>query len=457
MQSHQIDFSKGSIRKNVWQVAAPMLVAQLLNLLYNIVDRIYIGMLPGEGTFALAGLGLCFPIITFITAFANLFGLGGAPLFSIQRGKGDLKEAGHIMGTSFVMLIITGVALTVVGMFFHKPLLYLFGASDLTYSYAGDYMVIYLIGTVFVMISLGMNPFINSQGYARIGMLTVLFGALSNIVLDPVFIFVFHMGVRGAALATILSQGLSAVWVLRFLTGKQAELTLKRESMRLSAIRIKKIMALGSSSFFMSCTDSMVQVACNKMLYLFGGDIYISVMAVISSIRQIAQTPVMAVTDGVSPVISYNYGAGNDRRVKEAIKLITFVSIFYTTLVWFLLLIFPEFFIGIFNRDAQLIKTAVPALHVYFFGFFMMALQFAGQSVFKALNKAKHAVFFSLLRKAIIVVPLTLFLPYVGGLGVMGVFMAEPISNVIGGTACFVTMLRVVLPELKKREKNSMA
>ena len=457
MQSRQIDFSKGSIRKNVWQVAAPMLAAQILNLLYNIVDRIYIGMLPEEGAYALAGLGLCFPVITFITAFANLFGLGGAPLFGIQRGRGDMDEAGRIMGTSFVMLILTGLILTAAGLVFHKPLLYLFGASDQTYRYAGDYMVIYLIGTVFVMIALGMNPFINGQGFARTGMLTVLLGALTNIVLDPVFIFIFGMGVKGAALATILSQFLSALWVLWFLTGPKAELTLKKENLRLSLPRVKRILALGSSSFFMSCTDSMVQVACNKMLYLFGGDIYVSVMSVISSIRQIAQTPVMAVTDGVSPVISYNYGAGNNKRVKEAIRLITWVSIVYTTAVWLLLFVFPGFFIGIFNRDALLMEKAIPSLHIYFFGFFMMALQFAGQSVFKALNKAKHAVFFSLLRKAIIVVPLTLLLPYIGGLGTTGVFLAEPISNVIGGTACFVTMLRVVLPELKEREKTGPA
>lgn len=450
MRVQQVDFSKESVRKSTLAVAVPMLVAQVLNLLYNIVDRIYIGKIPGEGTIALAGLGLCFPIITLVTAFANLFGLGGAPLCSIARGQQNEAAARKVMTNAYFMLLVTGLVITVVGIALHKPILYLFGASDATYPYAASYMIIYLLGTVFVMTSLGLNPYINSQGFARIGMLTVLLGAVSNIVLDPVFIFVLNMGVRGAAVATILSQFLSAVWVLRFLTGKKAEITMHFRGFRPDFVCIRKILLLGTASFVMSFTDCLVQVACNATLRQFGGDIYISVMTVINSVRQIAQTPVNAISDGASPVISYNYGAHAFARVRESIRFMTQLAFGYTLLNWGLVSAFPMFFIKIFNHEPQLISLAVPALHIYFFGFVMMAFQFSGQCVFKSLNKPHLAIFFSLLRKAVIVVPLTLWLPHVGGLGVNGVFIAEPISNLIGGLLCYITMRITVMPELKR-------
>ena len=451
----QIDFSTGSVRRNTLAVAAPMLVAQTLNLLYNFVDRIYIGKIPGEGTIALAGLGICFPVITLVTAFANLFGVGGAPLCAIARGQGDEKEARKIMANAYFMLLVSGAALTVLGIIFHKPLLYLFGASDTTYSYAAAYMILYLLGTVFVMTSLGLNPYINSQGFARVGMLTVLVGAVANIVLDPVFIFVFDMGVRGAALATVLSQLLSAIWVLRFLTGSKAELTLHFRGFRPDFVCIRKITLLGTASFVMSFTDSLVQGACNAMLRQFGGDLYISVMTVINSVRQIAQMPVMAISDGATPVISYNYGARAYHRVRQAIRFMTQLGFGYTLLIWGLISAFPTFFICIFNHEPALLEAAVPALHLYFFGFVMMAFQFSGQCVFKALNRARMAIFFSILRKAIIVVPLTLLLPHIGGLGVNGVFIAEPISNFVGGLLCYLTMRRTVMPELKQGEMTN--
>lgn len=452
----QVDFSTGDVRRGILAVAAPMLVAQVLNLLYNIVDRIYIGKIPGEGTLALAGLGLCFPLVTLVTAFANLFGVGGAPLCSIARGQKDEKTAAKIMANAWFMLMVCGVALTVVGLVFHKPVLYLFGASDETYRYAADYLTIYLLGTVFVMTSLGLNPYINSQGFARIGMLTVLLGAAANIVLDPILIYACGLGVRGAAIATVLSQGLSAVWVLRFLTGPKTELRLQIRGFHPDWACIRRIIALGTSSFVMSFTDSLVQVACNATLRTFGGDLYISVMTVINSVRQIAQTPVMALTDGASPVISYNYGARNVPRVRGAIRFMTQLGFGYTLLIWGLISLFPAAFIMIFNHDPDLL-AAVPSLHIYFFGFVMMAFQFSGQSVFKSLNKAKMAIFFSLLRKAIIVVPLTLLLPHVAGLGVNGVFLAEPISNCIGGLACYITMRCTVMPELKAMEPQGTA
>ena len=452
MQVHQTDFSTGSVRKNILDVALPMTAAQLLNLLYNIVDRVYIGMIPDVGQVALGGLGLCFPIIMMVTAFTNLFG-GASPLCGIARGAGNEKEAENIMGNAFVLLVLSGVILMTIGLVFHKPILYLFGASDVTYRYAAEYIMIYLLGTVPVMIALGMNPYINSQGFPRIGMLTVFLGAVVNIVLDPIFIFVFDMGVSGAATATIISQFLSAVWGLKFLTGNRAALRLKRESMKLSAVRVKNITGLGLSSFVMSFTNSLVQVACNSTLQQFGGDLYISIMTILNSIREIAQTPVNGLTSGSSPVLSFNYGEKQYKKVQQGIWFAAAVCIVYTLIIWGLIFLFPRVFIGIFNRDPELMTDAVPAMHVYFFGFFMMALQFAGQNAFTALGKAKFAVFFSLLRKVVIVVPLTLLLPRIGGLGVMGVFLAEPISNFIGGTACFVTMLCTVMPELRRGGK----
>lgn len=447
MNTHQTDFSKGTVGKNILSVALPMTAAQILNLLYNIVDRIYIGMIPGVGQTALGGLGLCFPIIMLITAFTNLFG-GASPLCGIALGKGDTKEASLVMGNAFSLLLTAGTILMTLGLLFHRPILYLFGASASTYPYASQYITIYLLGTLSVMTALGMNPYINSQGFARIGMMTVIFGAFTNIILDPVFIFVFNMGVRGAAVATVISQTLSAIWVLRFLTGRQITLRLTLSTMKLSRSRVINITALGLSSFMVSFTNSLVQVVCNKTLLQFGGDLYISIMTILNSVREIAQTPIIGLTNGSSPVLSFNYGRKNYPAVKKGIWFTTSVGVLYTFFVWCIIFFFPELFIRIFSQDTTLIREAIPAMHLYFFGFFMMALQFSGQCAFTSLGKAKHAIFFSILRKVIIVVPLTLILPHIHGLGVAGVFLAEPISNVIGGLCCFGTMLFTVMPEL---------
>ena len=431
-----------------------MLVAQILNLMYNIVDRIYIGRIPGEGLLALGGVGLCFPFITLITAFTNLYGAGGAPLCSIERGRGHQEEAQQIMNTSFWLLVITGVLLTVLGSTFCRPVLTLFGASDTSLPYAMSYMRIYLLGTIFSMVALGMNPFINSQGFANVGMTTIFLGAVTNIVLDPLFIFVFRLGVQGAAWATVCSQILSAVFVMRFLTGSRAELRLLlRKRPALQRKHVWDIIGLGSASFVMQCTNSLVQIACNRMLGAFGGDIYISTMTIINSVRQILDTPVLAIADGASPILSYNYGAGRYDNVKKSIRFVTLSALAYTTVVWVLVLLLPELFIGIFNNDVSLLTVAVPALHIYFFAFIFQALQYSGQTVFKSLNKKKQAIFFSLLRKVVIVVPLTFLLPYVGKLGANGVFIAEPISNFLGGSACFLAMLLMVFPELSGKKK----
>lgn len=449
MQAHQTDFSSGNVYRNIIEVAVPMILAQLLNLLYNVVDRIYIGRIPEVGTTALTGVGLCFPIISLITAFTYLYGNGGAPLCSMERGKGNDKEAEHLMGNAFTLLIGTGIVLTIIGLIFYKPILYLFGASDETFPYAGSYIQIYLLGTVFVMVSVGMNPFINSQGFGNTGMISVLIGAVLNIILDPIFIFVLNLGVRGAAIATIISQFCSTVWVLVFLTGKRAVLHLKWSCMWLQWKRVLRIISLGVSSFIMAFTNSLVQVVCNATLQVYGGDIYVGVMTVLNSVRDICTLPVMGITNGASPVMSFNYGEGAYEKVRKAIRFLTILCVTYTFAAWGTLRLFPEPFIRIFNHSPELIAKGVPALHIYFFGFCFMALQFTGQSVFLALGKAKKATFFSLLRKAFIVVPLTILLPKIGNLGVDGVFWAEPISNLIGGCASFFTMCATVLPELK--------
>lgn len=446
------DFSKGNIAANIMSLAVPMTLAQLINVLYSIVDRIYIGHIPHTSAQALTGIGLCLPIITIITAFANLFGMGGAPLCSIARGGHEERRAEKVMGNSFCMLLLSGAVLMFLCMVLKKPLLFLFGASSATYPYADQYITIYIWGTLFVMTSLGMNNFINSQGFGKIGMLTVLLGAVMNIILDPVLIFWLNMGVKGAAAATIISQGASAVWVLRFLTGNKAELKLSLIAMRPEWKLVREIILLGTSGFVMSVTNGTVQIVCNAVLARGGGDLYVGIMTVINSVREIITMPVTGLTSGAQPVIGYNYGAKCYERVKSAIKFMSATCVVFSFIVWAVLFFEPEFFLKLFTKESKLIIKGIPAMRIYFCGIFMMALQFAGQSTYVALNRPKQAVFFSLFRKVIIVVPLTIILPKIAGLGTDGVFLAEPISNVIGGTACFLTMLVTVWPSLNNNK-----
>lgn len=449
------DFSKGSVARNILNLAVPMTLAQLINVMYSIVDRIYIGHIPDASTYPLTGIGLCLPIITIITAFANLFGMGGAPLCSIARGGHEEDRAQKVMGNSFSMLLISGAVLMILCLIFKEPLLFLFGASEATYPYADQYITIYLCGTLFVMTSLGMNNFINAQGFGKTGMLTVLLGAVLNIILDPILIFGFGMGVQGAAVATVISQGASAVWVLKFLCGRKALLKLTRKSMLLQTGLVKEITLLGTSGFVMSVTNGTVQIVSNAVLARHGGDLYVGIMTVINSVREIITMPVTGLTSGAQPVIGYNYGAGCYDRVKSAIKFISVGCVIFSFVMWAVLFFEPQFFLQLFTKESELIREGIPAMRIYFCGIFMMALQFAGQSTYVALNRPKQAVFFSLFRKVIIVVPLTLLLPMIGGLGTNGVFLAEPVSNVVGGTASFVTMLVTVWPTLKKTDKMS--
>ena len=454
----RIDFENGTVTVNILGAAVPMLVAQILNLLYNVVDRIYIARIPGEGTAALGGVGLCFPLIVIITAFSNLFGSGGAPLFAIERGKQDQKKATNIMSTSFAMLCISGLILMLLGGLFAKSLLTVFGASQNAMRYAYPYLMIYLIGTLPSMIAVGMNPFINAQGYALMGMLSVAIGALTNLLLDPLFIFTFGFGVRGAAIATVISQCLSAVCVLYFLIRK-AELKLRilrKEEWKKCVIYARDIVSLGTAGFIMQLTNSLVTICCNNVLSVTGGDIYISVMTIISSVRQLVETPIHAITEGSSPILSYNYGARRPERVKKSGVVMGVMVLAYTAVMWSLIIRMPGTLISVFSTDAELIQDAIPALKQYFSAFIFMDLQYMGQTVFKSLNKKKEAIFFSLLRKVFIVVPLTYLMPYAFHMGTDGVFLAEPVSNLLGGSLCFITMLCVILPELNRMAKENL-
>ncbi len=443
------DFSKGSVAKHIMSIAGPMIVAQLINVLYNVIDRIYIGRIPNVATLAMGGLGICLPIISIVMAFANLFGMGGSPLCSIARGKGELDEAEEIMGNSFALLILFGVLLTVIGFTFRKPILWAFGASEYTMPYALDYLTIYLIGTIFVLIGLGMNSFINSQGFAKMGMITVLIGAVLNIILDPIFIFGFNMNVKGAALATIISQFVSALWTMYFLTGKTTILKLRKKYFKLNPYYVKQIFSLGTAGFMMGITNSIVTIVCNSTLQTYGGDTYIAIMTIINSIREIASLPGQGVANASQPVLGYNYGAKEYKRVLSGIKFLTIAGFSMMFIIWGIISLFPGFFICIFSQDPEIILKGTTSIHLYFFGFFMMAFQMSGQSVAVGLGKSKQAIFFSIFRKVIIVAPLTIILPKC--IGINGVFIAEAISNFIGGGACYITMWLTIGRKLKQQ------
>lgn len=443
------DFGTGSIRRHILAQAIPLTIAQLVQILYNITDRIYIGHLPGTSGLALTGIGLIFPIVTLIAAFTTLFGQGGGALCSIARGSQDIRRAEKIMTNTFVLLIISGVILTAVCYLFKTPVLYALGASENTFGYANDYLNIYLIGTLFTMISLGMNWFINSMGFARFGMVTVLFGAVLNIALDPVFIFVFGLGLRGAAAATVISQLASMLWVLSFLFGSRTILHIRKCYIKPDKRLVWDITALGLAGFIMNGTNCLVQIVCNVTLAAYG-DLYIGIMTVINSIREIASLPVSGVATGSQTVTGFNYGAKLYGRVRESIKFTLIAGAAVSLAFWVCVMIFPRFFMSLFTSDMQMLDVGQRSMRLYYIAFFTMILQFTGQSTFTAIGYAKPAIFFSLFRKAILVVPLTIILPHMFTLGADGVFIAEPISNIVGGTACFVTMVHIVWRMLGK-------
>ena len=434
------DFSQGSIAAIVLRMGIPMAMAEIVHVLYNVVDRMFIGHIPGSGTAALSGVGIAFPLISLITAFANLCGSGGNPLMSIARGEGDDKRAQRILETSFTLLLLFSLVLTVTLLIFAQPLLALMGGDAETMPYALAYFRIYAVGTVFVLISLGMNPFINGMGFPKVGMGTVVIGAVLNIILDALFIFRFGMGVRGAALATVISQFVSAVWVIRFLTGKKTLLRVTR--LHLDKNEVPRILKLGATGFMFKFSNSVAQAVVNLTLKQFGGvasTLYIGAFSIINSLREVISQPINGINSAAVPVMSFNYGSRDYDRVRKTIRFMVLSALTYNILAWIVVFTHPVQLIGLFTNDAQLIETAVPCLHVYYAAYFMMSFQTGGQNTFVALNKPKYAVFFSMLRKLFLIVPLTILLPRLG-YGVMGVFYAEMYSQIIGASLCFLTM-----------------
>lgn len=454
MSAENSDFGKGKVPNIILRLGLPIIAAEFVNVLYNIVDRMYIGHLEGVGTEALTGIGVAFPLITLIGAFANLCGTGGVPLSSIARGKGDNESARKITETAFTMLLIIGVFLTGLMYGAAPRLLAWLGGNESTLSYAVDYFRIYVIGTVPVLIGIGMNPFINSQGFSVVGMMTVIIGAFINIVLDPLFIYTLKLGVKGAAIATVISQTISAIWIVSFLCGKRP--VVRIQNLRLDKNVVGEIIKLGITGFTFKVTNSVTQALVNITLKTFGGalsTLYIGSMSVINSLREVTSLPTSGVTTGAQPVMSYNYGARKYKRVSEAIRFMLFSSLIINSIMWLIVMIFPEKCIGLFSPDEELINTAVQCIRIYFGVFPLMALQLTGQNTFVALNKPKFALFFSMFRKFILVAPLTIILPRIG-FGANGVFWAEFISQFVGANACFITMYFTVWRKLDKNYEN---
>ncbi|MBQ2700277.1 MAG: MATE family efflux transporter [Clostridia bacterium] len=442
------DFSQGSVSRQIIRLGLPMIGAQLINALYNIVDRIFIGRMEGVGTLAITGVGVTFPVVMLVSAFASLAGMGGAPLCSIARGAGNHDRGEKILGNVVSLLTLFGVGMTLLGLIFKEPLLYLFGASGDTFPFASDYLGIYLIGSLAVMYALGLNPMISSQGFGKTAMMTVMIGAVLNIALDPVFIFVMGLGVKGAALATVVSQFVSAGWVIRFLTGKKALLKMRPQCLRLEWKMVKSICALGLSTFIMTITESAVLIAFNTQLQLFGGDLYVGVMTVLNSLKQVTNMPLQGLTQGAQPVMGFNFGAKKYGRVRQAVNFLTVACLIYGVATAVLCLAIPGPLMGIFNNDPSLISSGVPMMRIFFCMNGVMALQLAAQNAFVALNRSKEAMFFASLRKLVLLIPLIYVLPGPVGLGVMGVFLAEPIADTISALSCYITFRLTAWKEL---------
>lgn len=451
MAKRQTDLGKDKIGGLIIRLAVPSIAAQLVNALYNIVDRIYIGHIDVIGSTALTGVGVTFPLILIISAFSALIGMGGAPRAAIKMGAGDNEGAEKILGNCTSVLIGLSVVLTTVFMIFRDPLLMAFGASENTIGYASDYMEIYLIGTISVQLALGLNSFISTQGFATTSMATVLIGAVTNIVLDPVFIYGFNMGVKGAAIATILSQTLSAIWVVIFLTGKKTKIKIKLSNFKPERKVIFPALALGLSPFIMQSTESLVVVTLNSSLQGYGGDLAVGAMTIISSIMQLVYLPMQGLAQGAQPIISYNYGAGNKERVKKAFKMFITISLSYSVVMWLFVMLLPQLLVRIFTSDAQLMETASWALRIYMAGIFALGAQTACQQTFVSLGQANVSIILALLRKIILLIPLVYILPLFLTDKVLGVFLAEPFADVIAATVTTIVFV-VKFPKILKNK-----
>ena len=447
MSNASTDLGRDSIGKLIFKLATPAIIAQLVNVLYNIIDRIFIGRMP-SGELAMAGVGVAFPIILIISAFSSLVGMGGAPLAAIKMGEQDNEGAEKIMSNSFSVLLILAAVLTVGFTIFKEPILWAFGASEATIGYALDYIGIYVLGTIFVQIALGMNPYINTQGFAKIGMMTVTIGAIINIVLDPILIFGLGMGVKGAALATVTAQAVSAIWVLKFLYGKKSILKIRKQFLKPEKKIVLPILALGIAPFIMQSTESIVLISLNSQLAKYGGDLAVGAMTIMSSIMQIILLPTMGLTQGAQPIMSYNYGAKQMDRVKKAFKLCLILCLAYTLIMWAALMAVPQVFVSIFNNDPALMEITSWSIRIYFAGILIFGMQIACQQTFLALGQAKISLVLALLRKMILLVPLIFILPMFIKDGLFAVLLAEPIADIVAALTtitCFIIFYKKTL------------
>lgn len=445
------------VGKLLLKLAIPTVVAQLVNMLYNIVDRIYIGHIPGEGSLALTGVGVCMPILMIISAFAALISSGGAPRASIHMGKGDMESAEKILGGCFSLQVVLSVILTVILLIWNRNLLLMFGASENTIEYASAYMSVYAIGTVFVQLTLGMGAFITAQGFTKISMVTVLIGAVSNIILDPIFIFGFDMGVSGAALATIISQGLSCIWVLSFLMGKKTHLALKKKNLRIDGKIVFPCVALGLSTFIMQSSESVISVCFNSSLLKYGGDIAVGAMTILTSVMQFAMLPMQGISQGAQPISSYNFGARNVKRVKQTFRLLLTTCLTYSTVLWVVIMLFPQVFAGIFTPDAELIAFTSKALRIYLGAMFLFGIQIACQMTFVSIGSAVCSIIVAVVRKFVLLLPLIYLIPQIVSDKTMGVYLAEPVADVIAVTftAClFVYQFRKSMRKLEQEGEH---
>lgn len=442
------------VGKLLLKLSVPAVTAQLVNMLYNIVDRIYIGNMEGIGDAALTGVGVTFPVLMFISAFASLIGMGGAPRASVKLGEKNNAEAERIMGNCMAALLVLAVILTAVFLALGEPLLYLFGASDETIGYALTYMNIYVCGNIFVLPALGMNPFISAQGFARTGMLTVLIGAVVNIVLDPIFIYVFHWGVAGAAIATVISQAVSAVWALAFLSGKKTTLRLKKCHIRLNFKVLWPVLALGVSPFVMNATESLISICFNSSLQKYGGDDAVGAMTILVSIMQLLSLPLSGLAQGAQPITSYNYGCGKMDRVKKSFYLLFIVSMIYSLIFWLINMLFPQLLVGLFCKDGSLKSLAAGAARVYLAAGFVMGAQRACQQTFISLEQAGCSLFLAILRKIILLIPFIYILPALfPDHEVYAVFAAEPVADVLAVSCTVAYFFATFNKRLKKREQ----